>query len=107
MTNNQSLSNPQPQDPKFSYPIYTVRWLAIHTLGVPTVWFLGAIAAMQFTNRFDGSLPLEKFITSLGLDVSLTLVLIPLIFSVVWTAINFGKPTVAEIKKVFLAENSA
>jgi photosystem II cytochrome b559 subunit beta len=34
-----------------SYPIFTVRWLAIHSLGVPTVFFIGAIAAMQFIQR--------------------------------------------------------
>ncbi|MEY2832086.1 MAG: Cytochrome b559, alpha (psbE) and beta (psbF)subunit, partial [Cyanobacteriota bacterium] len=28
-----------------------VRWLAIHTLAVPTVFFLGAIASMQFIQR--------------------------------------------------------
>lgn len=105
MVNNQSLDNSSVQDPKFNYPIYTVRWLAIHTLGVPTVWFLGAIAAMQFTNRFEGSLPLENFISGLGLDVRLTLVLVPLIFSLVWTALNFGKPTVQEFRKVFLAQD--
>ncbi|MEL6232213.1 MAG: cytochrome b559 subunit beta [Cyanobacteria bacterium J06627_3] len=33
------------------YPIFTVRWLAIHALGIPTVFFLGAIAAMQFIQR--------------------------------------------------------
>ncbi|MBE7379953.1 MAG: cytochrome b559 subunit beta [Leptolyngbya sp. SIO1E4] len=33
------------------YPIFTVRWLAVHTLAVPTVFFLGAIAAMQFIQR--------------------------------------------------------
>ena len=32
-------------------PIFTVRWLALHTLGVPTVFFLGALAAMQFIRR--------------------------------------------------------
>ena len=105
MVNNKSLANTQFQDPKFNYPIYTVRWLAIHTLGVPTVWFLGAIAAMQFTNRFDTRLPLENLIASLGLDVRLTLVLLPIVFSFVWTAINFGKPTVQELKKFFVAQN--
>lgn len=104
MVNEQSISTAPPRDPKFDYPIYTVRWLAIHTLGVPTVWFLGAIAAMQFTSRFEDSLPLESLISSLGLDVRLTLVLLPLIFSVVWTAINFGGPTVAEIRKAFAGE---
>ncbi|NEP57024.1 MAG: hypothetical protein F6K31_08370 [Symploca sp. SIO2G7] len=28
-----------------------VRWLAAHALAVPTVVFLGAIAAMQFIKR--------------------------------------------------------
>ena len=31
-----------------NYPIFTVRWLSIHALGVPTVFFMGALAAMQF-----------------------------------------------------------
>ncbi len=34
-----------------TYPIFTVRWLAVHTLAVPTLFFLGAIAAMQFMQR--------------------------------------------------------
>ena len=33
------------------YPILTVRWLSIPALGVPTVFFLGALAAMQFVRR--------------------------------------------------------
>jgi len=33
------------------YPIFTIRWLAVHTLAVPSVFFLGAIAAMQFIQR--------------------------------------------------------
>jgi photosystem II cytochrome b559 subunit beta len=33
------------------YPIFTVRWLAVHALAVPTVFFLGAITAMQFLQR--------------------------------------------------------
>ena len=33
------------------YPIFTVRWLTIHALAVPTVFFLGAITAMQFIQR--------------------------------------------------------
>ena len=40
----------QNQEP-ISYPIFTVRWLSIHALAVPTVFFLGAIAAMQFIQR--------------------------------------------------------
>jgi len=35
----------------FTYPIFTVRWLAVHALGVPTIFFLGAITAMQFIQR--------------------------------------------------------
>ena len=34
-----------------NYPIFTVRWLSIHALGGPTVFFLGALAAMQFVRR--------------------------------------------------------
>ena len=34
-----------------SYPIFTVRWLAVHALAVPVVFFLGAITAMQFIQR--------------------------------------------------------
>nr|YP_009164586.1 photosystem II protein VI [Lathraea squamaria]AJD76822.1 photosystem II protein VI [Lathraea squamaria] len=32
-----------------TYPIFTVRWLAVHGLAVPT--FLGSISAMQFIQR--------------------------------------------------------
>lgn len=39
------------QDEPVFYPVFTVRWLAIHTLGVPTIFFLGSIAAMQFIQR--------------------------------------------------------
>jgi photosystem II cytochrome b559 subunit beta len=34
-----------------AYPIFTVRWLAIHALAIPTVFFLGSITAMQFIQR--------------------------------------------------------
>ena len=34
-----------------AYPIFTFRWLAIHALDVPTVFFLGAITSMQFIQR--------------------------------------------------------
>lgn len=79
------------------YPIYTIRWLAIHALGVPTVWFLGAITAMQFITR-EGQLPVR--IEILGIDPRVSLVILPLIVSVVWNVINFGKPTVQEIQRV-------
>jgi photosystem II cytochrome b559 subunit beta len=34
-----------------TYPIFIVRWLAIHGLDVPTVFFSGSISAMQFIQR--------------------------------------------------------
>ena len=80
-----------------AYPIYTIRWLAIHALGIPTVWFLGAIAAMQFITR-EGQLPFQ--IEIFGLDSRLSLVLLPLIISVIWNVITFGKPTFQELRKV-------
>jgi photosystem II cytochrome b559 subunit beta len=95
MTTNTSS---QPTRSPADYPIYTVRWLAIHTLGVPTIWFLGAIASMQFITRED-QLPIN--LNVLGVDPRLSLVLLPLIISVVWNVINFGKPTVQEIQKLF------
>jgi photosystem II cytochrome b559 subunit beta len=36
---------------QIEYPIFTIRWVAVHTLAVPSVFFLGAIAAMQFIQR--------------------------------------------------------
>jgi photosystem II cytochrome b559 subunit beta len=45
MTSGNNINQP------VSYPIFTVRWLAVHSLGVPSVFFLGAIAAMQFIQR--------------------------------------------------------
>ncbi len=44
------MATQNPNEP-VSYPIFTVRWVAVHTLGIPTVFFLGAIAAMQFIQR--------------------------------------------------------
>ena len=35
----------------YVYPVFTVRWLSVHALAVPTVFFLGAITAMQFIQR--------------------------------------------------------
>jgi photosystem II cytochrome b559 subunit beta len=34
-----------------AYPIFTFRWLAIHGLAIPTIFFLGAITSMQFIQR--------------------------------------------------------
>ena len=33
------------------YPVSTVRTLAVNALGIPTVFFLGSLAAMQFIRR--------------------------------------------------------
>ncbi len=44
------MVNSSPNQP-ITYPIFTVRWLAVHTLAVPSVFFVGAIAAMQFIQR--------------------------------------------------------
>ncbi len=44
------MASSNPNQP-VSYPIFTVRWLAVHTLAVPTVFFIGAIASMQFIQR--------------------------------------------------------
>jgi photosystem II cytochrome b559 subunit alpha len=35
----------------YTYPIFTVRWLAIHAIAVPTIFFLGSITARQFIQR--------------------------------------------------------
>ena len=42
---------PTPSATPRHYPIFTVRWLSLHALGIPTVFFLGALAAMQFIRR--------------------------------------------------------
>ena len=51
------MTSRTPNNEPISYPIFTVRWLAVHTLGVPTIFFLGAIAAMQFIQRQDFTMP--------------------------------------------------
>lgn len=53
------MTGNSPNQP-ISYPIFTVRWLAIHTLAVPTVFFLGAIASMQFIQRQEQTKTMEK-----------------------------------------------
>ena len=37
--------------PEEAYPVITIRTLAVNALGIPTVFFLGALAAMQFIRR--------------------------------------------------------
>lgn len=44
------MATQNPNQP-VTYPIFTVRWLAVYTLAVPSVFFVGAIAAMQFIQR--------------------------------------------------------
>jgi photosystem II cytochrome b559 subunit beta len=44
-------SNMATKKSSYTYPIFTVRWLAVHALAVPTVFFLGSITAMQFIQR--------------------------------------------------------
>ena len=44
------MATQNPSEPVV-YPIFTVRWLAVHTLAVPSTFFVGAIAAMQFIQR--------------------------------------------------------
>lgn len=44
------MATQNPNQP-VTYPIFTVRWLAVCTLAVPSVFFVGAIAAMQFIQR--------------------------------------------------------
>ena len=87
----------QPNKFEIEYPIYTVSWLSIHALGVPTVWFLGAIASMQFIRRDN---QLADSVELFGIDSRVALVLLPLAISILWNVINFGKPTFQEIKKV-------
>ena len=43
-----SLSEARPEE---TYPVSTIRTLAVNALGIPTVFFLGALAAMQFIRR--------------------------------------------------------
>lgn len=44
------MATNNPNQP-ITYPIFTVRWLSVHALAVPTVFFIGAIVAMQFIQR--------------------------------------------------------
>ena len=44
----------------YVYPIFTVRWLAVHALAVPTIFFLGSITAIQFIQRLQKSCDLSR-----------------------------------------------
>ena len=37
----------------YRYPIFTFRWLAVHALAVPTIFFIGSITAIQFIQRLQ------------------------------------------------------
>jgi photosystem II cytochrome b559 subunit beta len=41
-----------------TYPIFTVRWLAVHGLAVPTVFFLGSISAQR--ERYSENLQISS-----------------------------------------------
>jgi photosystem II cytochrome b559 subunit beta len=47
----QFLDRSMTKKKSITYPIFTVRWLAVHALAVPTVFFIGSITAMQFIQR--------------------------------------------------------
>ena len=47
----KKFQNMTTKKPSFTYPIFTVRWLSVHALAVPTVFFLGSITSMQFIQR--------------------------------------------------------
>jgi photosystem II cytochrome b559 subunit beta len=47
----RSSEEPSRKYQSLSYPIFTVRWVAIHALAVPAVFFIGSITAMQFLQR--------------------------------------------------------
>ncbi|WP_287276973.1 MULTISPECIES: photosystem II protein Y [unclassified Okeania] len=53
---------------------------------------------MQFITR-DDWLPIQ--IEVFGLDSRLSLVLLPIIISIIWNVINFGKPTLQELQSFF------
>eukprot|EP00929_Paragymnodinium_shiwhaense_P042427 TRINITY_DN2195_c0_g6_i1.p2 TRINITY_DN2195_c0_g6~~TRINITY_DN2195_c0_g6_i1.p2 ORF type:complete len:131 (+),score=30.74 TRINITY_DN2195_c0_g6_i1:81-473(+) len=52
-TARSAAKGSQPAAPRtpVAYPIFTFRWLAVHALTIPTVFFLGSISAMQFIQR--------------------------------------------------------
>lgn len=98
MTSNTQF---QAQEQGNDYPIYTIRWLAIHTLGVPTVWFLGAIAAMQFLDRSAGYPGMIVNESLFGIiDPRVALFTAPILLSILWNILLFGKPTVQEFQKI-------
>ena len=100
MTSNTQFESSSSFEEKENYPIYTVRWLSIHALGVPTVWFIGAITAMQFIDQANFP-KFDFYPTPLGLvDVRIALVLLPILASIAWNILLFGKPTLDELLKL-------
>ena len=51
MTIGNKTSNSIKSKKPVVYPIFTFRWLAVHALAVPTVFFIGSITSMQFIQR--------------------------------------------------------
>jgi photosystem II cytochrome b559 subunit beta len=51
LKNNSSYFMNKNFNRSVAYPIFTFRWLTIHALAVPTIFFLGAITSMQFIQR--------------------------------------------------------
>ena len=45
------LSSSMSTKKTYTYPIFTFRWLAVHALAVPTIFFIGSITAIQFIQR--------------------------------------------------------
>ena len=46
----------------YTYPIFTFRWLAVHALAVPTIFFIGSISAIQFVQRLHLYLSISKIL---------------------------------------------
>ena len=47
----------------YVYPIFTFRWLAVHALAVPRIFFIGSITSMQFIQRLNTGKLLNNFYT--------------------------------------------
>jgi cytochrome b559 beta subunit len=47
----------------YVYPIFTFRWLAVHALSVPRIFFIGSITSMQFIQRLNTGKVLNNFCT--------------------------------------------
>ena len=50
-SNSRQILSPFNFSQSLVYPIFTFRWLAVHALAVPAVFFIGSIVCMQFLDR--------------------------------------------------------